>query len=244
MQLSDAVQLARPVMAFVERSDGLLVPSGSAQWLDEEQDWPAAMRELLDRARGRVLDAGAGAGRHAAHLAAKGHDVAAFDNSPLALELCEQRGITARVLGELEAVGTLFRGSPPFDTVLLLGNNVGLLGSTAVGTRILRQLHAITSPEAVILAEGRRPVVGTGDNAAYVARNRSLGRLPGELRMRIRYRTTATPWFTYLFCDPADLAAIAEAAGWAVSNVTPFRHAHDASRQEPLSYTAVLHKAA
>ncbi|MEO3841982.1 MULTISPECIES: bifunctional 2-polyprenyl-6-hydroxyphenol methylase/3-demethylubiquinol 3-O-methyltransferase UbiG [unclassified Streptomyces] len=244
MQLADSVRHARPVTAFVERSDGLIIPSGSAQWLDEEGDWPPEVCALLGRARGRVLDAGAGAGRHAVHLARKNHDVTALDNSPLALGLCERRGVARIVLGELASVAALFRGTPPFATVLLLGNNVGLLGSEAMGAGILRQLHAITADDAVILAEGRRPVDGTVENAAYVERNRMLGRLPGELRMRIRYRTTATDWFPYLFCTPSELAAIASAAHWTMAEVTAFRYPHDSPRHAPLSYTAVLRKSA
>lgn len=242
MQLADSVRHSRPMMAFVERSDGLIIPSGSAQWLDEEGDWPSTIRELLGRARGRVLDAGAGAGRHAAYLTGKGHDVTALDTSPLALELCAHRGTAQCVLGDLESVGVLFRDTPSFETVLLLGNNVGLLGSEPMGTRILKQLHTLTTHNAVVLAEGRHPDAGGGDNAAYVEHNRRLGRLPGELRMRIRYRTTATTWFPYLFCTPAELAAIASPAGWTMSEVTAFRYPKDAPQQEPLSYTAVLRK--
>ena len=244
MQLADSVRHARPETAFVERSDGLIIPSGAAQWLDEEGDWPPEVCALLDRARSRVLDVGAGAGRHAAYLARRNHDVTALDNSPLALELCEQRGVARTVLGELASVAALFRGAPLFETVLLLGNNIGLLGSEAMGSGILRQLHAITSDDAVVLAEGRRPVDGGAENAAYVERNRRLGRLPGELRMRIRYRTTATDWFPYLFCTPAEFAAIASAADWTMAEDTAFRYPHDSPRQAPLSYTAVLRKSA
>lgn len=244
MQLADAVRHERPETAFVERSDGLIIPSGAAQWLDGEGDWPPEVRALLGRARGRVLDAGAGAGRHAVHLARRNHDVTALDNSALALELCERRGVARTVLGELASVAALFRGAPPFETVLLLGNNVGLLGSEAMGAGILRQVHAITSDDAVILAEGRCPVDGGAENSAYVQRNRMLGRLPGELRMRIRYRTTATDWFPYLFCTPSELAAIASAADWTTAEFTSFRYPHDSPRQAPLSYTAVLRKSA
>ncbi|WP_133243240.1 class I SAM-dependent methyltransferase [Streptomyces scopuliridis] len=242
MQLSDSLRLQRPVVAYVERSDGLITPSGSAQWLGDEESWPPAIRELLGNASGRVLDIGAGGGRHSAFLAGRSCDVTVLDNSPLALGICRERGIQECVLGDIGKSADLFRDSEPFRTVLLLGNNVGLLGSAAHGTEILRQLHDVTAEDALILAEGRRPVAVTEENHAYVTANRARGRLPGELLMRIRYRTTATSWFPYLFCDPSELALIAQPAGWEISDVEDFRYPGSPPAAPLLSYTAVLRK--
>ena len=242
MQLSDSLRLQRPVVAYVERSDGLITPSGSAQWLGDEESWPPAVRKLLGKATGRVLDVGAGGGRHGAYLASRSCRVTALDNSPLALEICRQRGIQDCVLGDIGKTADLFRDVEPFQRVLLLGNNVGLLGSAESGTEILRQLHEVTAEDALILAEGRRPVAVTEENHAYVTANRGRGRLPGELLMRIRYQTTATPWFPYLFCDPSELARIAQPAGWEISGVEDFRYPGSPPAAPLLSYTAVLRK--
>ena len=47
----------------------------------------------MEFVRGRVLDMGVGAGRHALHLQAQGHDVVGIDNSPKAVEVCRLRGL-------------------------------------------------------------------------------------------------------------------------------------------------------
>jgi 2-polyprenyl-3-methyl-5-hydroxy-6-metoxy-1,4-benzoquinol methylase len=242
MHLADALQQQRPVLAFVECSDGRLTAMFAAQWLGDEQSWPPAVRALLGDARGRVLDVGAGGGRHAVYLAQQGHHVTALDTSPLAIDTCRHRGVPQQVLGDVKDVQHLFRESPPFQTVLLLGNNVGLLESAEHGRDVLRQLHAVTTDDAQILAEGRSPGMATAEEREYAERNRAGGGLPGESLIRVRYRTTATPWFRYLFCDPSELAAMAASAGWEMSKVEGFNYPMDPP-DGAAAYTAVLTKA-
>ncbi|MEX1654852.1 class I SAM-dependent methyltransferase [Streptomyces pseudovenezuelae] len=242
LQLSAAVRHRRPVTAFVERSDGLIVPSGSDQWLNGEQQWPTAIRDALAGLEGPVLDVGAGGGRHGAYLARRSVQVTALDTSELALDICRNNGVPEAVCGDVTEVEHLLRERPPFRTVLLLGNNVGLLGSVGRGKDVLRQLHAVTSADAVIVAEGRRPAVATAENRAYAEHNLARGALPGELVMRLRYGTTATDWFPYLFCGPEDLERIAVAAGWRLRDVRDFRSPEAPIDAPLLSYTAVLCK--
>lgn len=241
LHLADSIRLHRPMVASIECSDGRLTLTSSAQWMGDEATWPAAVRTHLAGAKGRVLDVGGGSGRHASFLAGRSLHVTVLDTSPLALEICRQRGVPEQVLGDVKDVRLLLRDSPPFETVLLLGNNVGLLESTRHGRDILRQLHEITLESATLIAEGRRPG-RTPDDLDYSERNRALGRMPGEYVIRVRYRTLTTPWFRYLFCEPSELAAIAEPAGWKVSTVEDFRYPGDDPGGSPMSYVAVLRK--
>jgi len=49
---------------------------------------------------------------------------------------------------------------------------------------------------------------------AYHERNRSLGRLPGQTRLRVRYQNLATPWFDYLFASVDELRALLDGSAW------------------------------
>jgi SAM-dependent methyltransferase len=202
---------------IVERDDGFISASDwPMRYFADFNTWPAHERQSMRFVRGiRALDIGCGAGRAALHLQRKGLKVTAIDNSPLAIRLCRQRGVKdARVLA-VEHVARL--GPASFDTVVMFGNNFGLFGSFAKARRLLRQLHRLTSPEAVILAESLNP--NTRRAAAHVRyrrRNRARGRMGGQIRIRIRFNEIKGPWFDYLLVSPTEMKAILAGTGWRV----------------------------
>lgn len=205
----------RPAQEIVERDDGLVAANkGPLTYFAPLRRWPAVERRALRWARGRCLDVGVGAGRVALELQARGHDVVGIDVSPLAVRVARERGVRdARVLrfNQMdESLGAL-------DTVVMYGNNFGLFGSRAGARRLLRRLDRLTSDDARILACSLDPY-GTDDpvHRAYQQRNRERGRMPGQIRIRIRHRTAATPWFDYLLASPDEMAELAECGGWRV----------------------------
>ena len=100
----------KPGFEEIEHDDGTVLLSGGPQmYFDPFRRWPVQARKAMRFVRGRVLDVGSGARRHALHLQERGHDVLCIDNSPLALEVCrrcgvretrEMRFIRGRVLSE------------------------------------------------------------------------------------------------------------------------------------------------
>jgi hypothetical protein len=45
-------------------------------------------------------------------------------------------------------------------------------------------------------------------------RNRAAGRLPGNVRIRVRHQNQATDWFELLWVSPDELGSLAEQHGW------------------------------
>src|SRR6476469_6833304 len=84
---------ARGVVEIVERDDGFIDAGATQLYLSPFRRWPAHHRRAMRLVRGRVLDIGAGAGRVALHLQARGHDVVSIDVSPGAVEVCRRRGV-------------------------------------------------------------------------------------------------------------------------------------------------------
>jgi SAM-dependent methyltransferase len=203
----------RAVVEIVERDDGFIDASASPRlYLSPFRRWPAHHRRAMRLVRGRVLDVGAGAGRVALHLQARGHDVVAIDVSPGAVEVCRRRGVKdARVCAIEDVDESLGR----FDTIVLLGNNFGLFASRAKAKRLLRRFHGLTSERGRILAE-TRDIYATDDpgHLAYQERNRRRGRMSGQIRLRIRHGLAATPWFDYLMVSRAELEGLTEGTGW------------------------------
>jgi SAM-dependent methyltransferase len=206
--------------AIVERDDGFIGIDDTPHYFAEPDEWDERSRWALERARGRVLDLGAGAGRAALALQARGHDVLALDVSRGALEVCRRRGVRDLFLG---TVGELASTEPrPFDTILALGNNLGLLGNGGTAPDVLDALSRVASPGATIVGTGLDPYDTTDpEHLAYHERNRERLRHPGCVTIRVRHRHTATDWFDLLWCSIDELAALCEPAGWTISDVLP-----------------------
>jgi hypothetical protein len=43
--------------------------------------------------------------------------------------------------------------------------------------------------------------------------------MPGQLRLRVRYRDHASPWFDYLIVSPQELGGLVEGTGWQVERI-------------------------
>jgi SAM-dependent methyltransferase len=211
------------VLELIERDDAFLDGGDAARYFAPPEAWDALDRRACDLATGRVLDVGAGAGRATLHLQATGRAAVALDVSPLALEVCRRRGVRQTApgtAGELAAAG----GHPggPFDAFLLLGNNLGLLGGATEAPRFLAHLATLAAPGAVLLGRGTDPYNTTSAlHLDYHARNRAAGRLSGQIRMRVRHRRLATPWFDYLLATPEELRPLLAGTPWRLERVEP-----------------------
>jgi predicted RNA methylase len=199
-----------------ERDDGFVgSPLDAAVYLAPFAEWPAHQQQAMTYVAGSVLDIGCGAGRCSLYLQDEGHEVLATDLSPLAINTCQERGVRhAQVLSITE----LTSRAGIFDTIIMMGNNFGLFGSHKRARWLLRRFLSLTSPQARIIAESTDPHQTTvPEHLAYQERNRQRGRMPGQVRLRIRYRTCRTPWFDYLLVSKAELADILTGTGWQVA---------------------------
>ena len=159
-----------------------------------------------------MLDVGCGAGRVCLHLQRLGRDVVGIDPSPGAVETCRRRGVCdARLLALEDVDDTL----GVFDTVVMFGNNLSLLGSETKARRLLRRLHGITSPRGRIVGSTFDPYGGDDPaHRAYHELNRRRGRAGGQVRARVRCRELSTPWFDLWFTSREELDSILEDSGW------------------------------
>jgi SAM-dependent methyltransferase len=200
---------------LIERSDGHLDLSGDAAVYFAE---PAGLqRTVADRATGRVLDVGCGAGRYALYLQERGLEVVGIDASPLAVDVCRRRGLRDVRLLTVEQVDASLG---IFDTVLMLGNNLGLLGSFRGARRVLDRLGRVVRTGGYLIAETLDPYqTEDPSHLAYHAQNRERRRMGGQIRMRMRYKSFRTPWFDYLFVSRAELEEILDGTGWQVEEV-------------------------
>ena len=208
------------VAELIELDDGYLevATTHCKTYFSDFEEWSVQERTAIKFARGRVLDVGCGAGRASLYLQKRGLEVWAIDSSPLAIKVCQHRGIKRAVLLPLERVAGL--GTVRFDTVLMFGNNFVLLGSYEKARRLLLKLHSLTAPKARIIGTTRDPyVTKSREHKEYHRWNRRRGRMAGELRLRVRHKKLIGPWVDYLFASEPEVRRIVAGTGWRVERI-------------------------
>lgn len=205
----------RPRAEF-ERDDGYRSLSAIHSYFSTFNQWPRMEREAMKEVRGRVLDLGCGPGRHALYLQGKKHAVVGLDASPTQVALARIRGVQEVYLGNVHRIP---KGLGTFDTVLLLGNNLGLVGDVPRMREFFRRLAPAMRRRGRLIGHGRIPGTWSPDHLPYVRRNITRGRPAGQLTLRVRYKGRAGDWFHLLLLSPEDLARIAHESGWELVRV-------------------------
>jgi 2-polyprenyl-3-methyl-5-hydroxy-6-metoxy-1,4-benzoquinol methylase len=201
---------------IIERDDNYIdTGSEAGLYFSEYEQWSPLERRAVALTKGRVLDIGCGAGRHSLYLQRQGFDVTGIDSSPGAIEVCKSRGLKNAIVRPFARVDEFEPDS--FDTVLMLGNNFGLFGDAENAKVMLEKLSRITSSDAQIIAETLNPyLTNRPEHLEYHEFNRRRGRMPGQIRMRVRYGKSVGEWFDYLFVSPAEMREIVAGSPWRI----------------------------
>lgn len=203
---------------IIERNDGHIeVGAGPRAYFLEYKDWPAYEKEAMRRVQGRVLDIGCGAGRHTLYLQKTGHRVTALDNSPLAVKVTRLRGGRHVQLYSLMHIPTILRA---YDTLLMMGNTFALLGSPARARWLLHHFHTITKEGGRIVGQTRDPYkTDQREHLEYHMLNRGRNRMPGQGKIRVRYKKYVGPWTDYLFMSPDELRRVIKGTPWRLTEI-------------------------
>jgi SAM-dependent methyltransferase len=208
---------------ITERNDGFIDPEDPKIYFYEYSEWLDVEKKAMKYVKGRrVLDIGCGTGRHALYLQneKKGFDVLGIDTSPLAIRLCKLQGLKKAEVQSITQFTLKQRGRKnyTFDTILMLGNNFGLFGSFTRARWVLKRFHKMASEDdALIIAQSMDPY-RTHEQAhlKYHKLNRMKGRMPGQIRMRVRYKNYKGKWFDYLFVSKQEMENIVSGTGWKI----------------------------
>jgi SAM-dependent methyltransferase len=171
---------------------------------------PGLEQQALELAHGRVLDLGAGAGRHALELERRGLEVVAVDLLDDAVQVMRERGVGDPRCGGLEAVA-----GERFDTVLMLMHGIGIVGSLDGLAAFLGASRDVLEAGGQIVCDSAdlSLVVPPGDEASLQPA-RSTPRYRGEVEFRLSYRGLQGRPYPWLFVDPRTLERFAAASGF------------------------------
>jgi len=192
----------------VFRSDGLRYSIASEDFFSIPGRLEELDRRALREAHGRVLDVGAGAGRHALALQELGHEVVAVDISPLCVEVMRQRGVAETHVGDIFKLSREELGD--FDTLLFLMQNIGISGSVFGLENLLLSLRALMRPGGRIIFDSSS-LLQTEDDSPD--RSNGVDGTDG-IDVCFSYNGYRGKSFSWLYLDEKALADVAARLGW------------------------------
>ncbi len=167
---------------------------------------PKLEQLALEKASGKVLDAGCGAGSHSLYLQnEKKLEITAIDISEGALEICKLRGIK-----DVRKLDYFDLKNEQFDTILLLMNGTGIIGK-------LENLDRFFEHSRSLLSKNGQIIIDSSDLSYLFDPDEDGGiwidpdaPYYGELEFSISYKGEASPPFNWLYIDATTLANAAE----------------------------------
>lgn len=162
---------------------------------------PVLEKEALNLAKGKILDVGAGVGCHAKVLNEKGFEVDCLEASKGASEV-----IRSNVKGTVYNEDFFqFKGAR-YDTIYLLMNGIGIVGSMANLHSFFLKLNELLNDDGQVLLDSSDIIYlyQDDDGGQWVDLNASYY---GELEYRFEYNGTIGKEFAWLFLDAKTLIA-------------------------------------
>ncbi|MCO6147048.1 bifunctional 2-polyprenyl-6-hydroxyphenol methylase/3-demethylubiquinol 3-O-methyltransferase UbiG [Flavobacterium sp. NRK1] len=176
----------------------------------EFKEMPKLEKKALQMAKGKVLDAGCGAGSHSLYLQTERNlEVTSIDISPNAIEACVLRGVKdARAENIMQIDET-----EKFDTILLLMNGAGMCGKLSEISGFLQKLKSL-------LKEGGQILLDSSDIIYMFDEDEDGGKwIPsdveyyGEVIFNISYKNQKEDPFNWMYIDYNTLQNAAHANG-------------------------------
>jgi SAM-dependent methyltransferase len=197
---------------IIERDDGFIRHTSGYNYIVPYEEWPDAEKKALLDIESPLLDVGCGSARIGEYIKQKGIEYYGVDLSPLAVELCHKRGFEHVYLMSADNI-KLHRSD--FKTVVLFGNNFGLMGTPEGVVKMLKGFHEFTANDAVVLAGSRDPADTDNEmHLAYHAKNKAEGKPIGQVKLRNVFQGEDDDWWYLLMCGKELMSELAEKAGW------------------------------
>ena len=173
---------------------------------------PEIEQIALNHCSRKILDVGAGAGIHAAHLIQNGFQVDAIDISPGSVQHLEKIGIPVRQLNFFD----LKEGD--YDTLLMLMNGIGIAGSLENLDATLVHAKKLVKAGGKIICDSSdiKYLYEDDDGSLWMDLNSSYY---GNFNFQMKYKNHASNWFEWLYVDFDKLQESAARTGWSARKI-------------------------
>jgi len=195
---------------ILKRDDGFTATISAASFFDDSH-FPELEQRALDLCHGKVLDIGAGAGRHALALQRKGLEVCAVDILPEAVFVMRERGVREALPHDVMSME-----GRTFDALLMLMNGIGMVGTPSELDRFLAHAAHLVNEGGCLICDSI-DVSKTTDplHVRYREKNVRKKRYPGQQFYTATYAHETSTLFPWLHLDFATLEAHARNHHWA-----------------------------
>ena len=181
------------------------------------EDMPEIERKALDMAKGRILDVGAASGCHSLVIQERGLDVTAIDISPLSVETMKERGVK-KVIEQ-----NFFTLEGQYDTILMLMNGIGIVGTLERMPEFFKQLDKILAPEGQVLCDSSDISYVFEDEEGMIDIPNEMDYY-GEHSFRMQYKDTIGEPFDWLYIDADTLKQKARRYGYTAEVIAEGEH--------------------
>jgi len=164
----------------------------------------------LNQCKGKILDVGAGAGRHSLELQRRKADITALDISQTSVDIMRDRGIKEVIHSDVMELR-----NEQFDTLLMLMNGIGMVGVPEKLDCFLEKAKQLLTKEGIIIFDSI-DVSKTNNiiHEKYRCQNISNYRLAGQQKFRISYDGVAGEFFDWLHISYEEMSKIAQKHGY------------------------------
>lgn len=182
------------------------------------EDMPELEKIALEEAEGRILDVGAGSGCHSLALKRMGKEAVAIDISGLSVEVMKHRGVDAR---QVNLYDEAF--SERFDTVLMLMNGTGIIGTLDNMPAFFTRIRQLLSPGGSLIIDSSdlRYLFEEEDGSLMID---LADDYYGLLDYQMEYKGVKGEPFDWLYVDFDTLAFYAEENGFSAELVAEGEH--------------------
>jgi ubiquinone/menaquinone biosynthesis C-methylase UbiE len=183
------------------------------------KEMPPLEQEALKQCRGKVLDIGAGAGSHALWLQEQDFDVTALEISLGCCEVMQKRGVKNILQEDFFALAV----EDKYDTLLMLMNGIGIVGTTDRLKEFFNMARKILKPGGQILVDSSdlRYLFLEDDGSILINLNDSYY---GEVEYRMSYKGQKGRRFPWLFIDDQLMEYHAEKNGFRFERIAEGEH--------------------
>ncbi len=164
----------------------------------------------LENSKGKILDVGAGAGRHSLELQRRKANITAIDISQEAVNIMKNRGIKKVIHSDIMELSGF-----KFDTLLMLMNSMGMVGGPEkLDEFFIKAKELLTQNGIIVFDSIDVSKTDTPQHVNYRDNNILNNNYPGQQKLKINYAGTVGKWFSWLHVSFAEVAQFAEKHGF------------------------------